>query len=48
VTFTDPDMVKYAESLGANGYRTSSAGELLPTPRTALGEEGVPGDGDPP
>ena len=48
MTFTDPDMVEYAESLGANGYRTSSAGELLPTPRTALGEEGVPGDGDPP
>jgi acetolactate synthase-1/2/3 large subunit len=41
VTFTDPDVVKYAESFGANGYRISSAGELLPTPRTALGEEGV-------
>jgi thiamine pyrophosphate-dependent acetolactate synthase large subunit-like protein len=26
---------------GANGDRISSAGELLPTPRTALGEEGV-------
>jgi acetolactate synthase I/II/III large subunit len=34
-------VVKYAESFGANGYRISSAGELLPTPRTALGEEGV-------
>ena len=39
VTFTDPDVVKYAESFGANGYRISSAGELLPTPRTALGED---------
>jgi hypothetical protein len=40
VTFTDPDAVKYAESFGANGYRISSAGELLPTPRTALGKGG--------
>ncbi|MDT5303857.1 MAG: acetolactate synthase large subunit [Mycobacterium sp.] len=40
VTFTDPDVVKHAESLAANGYRISSAGELLPTPRT-VGEEGV-------
>jgi hypothetical protein len=32
VTFTDPDVVKYAESFGANGYRISNVGELLPTP----------------
>jgi thiamine pyrophosphate-dependent acetolactate synthase large subunit-like protein len=41
VTFTDPDVVKSAECFGANGYRISSAGDLLPTPRTVLGEEGV-------
>lgn len=41
VTFTDPDVVKYAESFGANGYRISSADEQLPTPRTAVGKEGV-------
>jgi len=42
VTFTDPDVVKSAECFGANGYRMSSAGDLLPTPRTALGEEVCP------
>jgi acetolactate synthase-1/2/3 large subunit len=39
-TFTNPDEVRYAEILRRKGYRISSAGELLPTPRTALGEEG--------
>jgi len=36
-----PRVLKYAESFGANGYRITSAGELLPTPRTALGKEVV-------
>jgi len=36
VDFTNPDFVKYAESFGANGYRITSADELMPTLRTAL------------
>ena len=35
-TFGNPDFVAYAESFGATGYRIRSAGELLPTLRTAL------------
>ena len=35
-TFGNPDFVTYAESFGATGYRIRSAGELLPTLRTAL------------
>jgi len=35
-TFSNPDFVAYAESFGATGYRIRSAGELLPTLRTAL------------
>jgi acetolactate synthase-1/2/3 large subunit len=34
--FGNPDFVRYAESFGATGYRITSAGELLPTLRTAL------------
>jgi acetolactate synthase I/II/III large subunit len=41
VAFTNPDVVKYAESFGAKGYRASSAEGLLPTLRTALDQEGV-------
>ena len=36
-----PDFVAYAESFGATGYRISSAGELLPTLRTALAADPV-------
>lgn len=36
VDFSNPDLVKYAESFGANGYRIESAGELAPVLRTAL------------
>jgi acetolactate synthase-1/2/3 large subunit len=39
--FTNPDVVKYAESFGARGYQVRSADELLPTLRTALNEDGV-------
>jgi acetolactate synthase I/II/III large subunit len=35
-SFGNPDFVAYAESFGATGYRIGSAGELLPTLRTAL------------
>lgn len=41
VGFTNPDVVKYAESFGAKGYRINAADELLPTLRTALASDGV-------
>ncbi|MGV0158415.1 acetolactate synthase large subunit [Mycobacterium colombiense] len=41
VKFNNPDVVKYAESFGAKGYRISHAEELLPTLRTALDDDGV-------
>ncbi|MBV9351030.1 MAG: acetolactate synthase large subunit [Mycobacterium sp.] len=41
VSFGNPDVVSYAESFGAKGYRISSAGELLPTLKTALDDDGV-------
>jgi acetolactate synthase-1/2/3 large subunit len=40
-TFGNPDFVAYAESFGATGYRIGSAGELLPTLRTALAADTV-------
>ncbi|AYY11437.1 acetolactate synthase large subunit [Actinobacteria bacterium YIM 96077] len=39
--FTNPDVVKYAQSFGATGYQITSADELLPTLRTALDQDGV-------
>ncbi len=39
VDFTNPDFVKYAESFGAQGYRITKAGELLPALREALDKE---------
>ena len=41
VSFGNPDVVKYAESFGAKGYRINSAEELLPTLRAALDDDGV-------
>ncbi|WP_018658521.1 acetolactate synthase large subunit [Actinomadura flavalba] len=41
VKFRNPDFVQYAESFGARGYRVESAGDLLPTLRKALSDEGV-------
>ncbi|BBX64647.1 putative acetolactate synthase large subunit IlvB [Mycobacterium saskatchewanense] len=41
VNFGNPDIVKYAESFGAKGYRINSADELLPTLRAALNDDGV-------
>jgi acetolactate synthase-1/2/3 large subunit len=41
VKFGNPDIVKYAESFGAKGYRIDSAEELLPTLRAALESDGV-------
>ncbi|MFJ4696130.1 acetolactate synthase large subunit [Streptomyces sp. NPDC088766] len=39
--FGNPDIVRYAESFGATGYRIADAEELLPTLRTALDDPGV-------
>ncbi|MFF1416175.1 acetolactate synthase large subunit [Streptomyces sp. NPDC058280] len=39
--FTNPDLVAYAESFGARGYRIKAAGELLPVLRRALDEDAV-------
>ncbi|OBG99531.1 MULTISPECIES: acetolactate synthase large subunit [unclassified Mycobacterium] len=41
VKFGNPDIVTYAESFGAKGYRINSAEELLPTLRAALDDDGV-------
>lgn len=41
VKFSNPDVVTYAESFGAKGYRINSADELLPTLQAALDDEGV-------
>ena len=37
VSFSNPDVVKYAESFGAKGYRIESAEELLPTLQDSAG-----------
>lgn len=41
VKFTNPDVVKYAESFGAKGFQINSADELLPTLKAALDDDGV-------
>jgi acetolactate synthase-1/2/3 large subunit len=41
VKFGNPDVVTYAGSFGARGYRISSADELLPTLKRALDDDGV-------
>ncbi|MDI3313322.1 MAG: acetolactate synthase large subunit [Mycobacterium sp.] len=41
VSFTNPDVVAYAQSFGAKGYRITRAEELLPTLKAALDEDGV-------
>ncbi|MEO6858192.1 MAG: acetolactate synthase large subunit [Solirubrobacteraceae bacterium] len=41
VAFTNPDIVQYAASFGAHGYRITRANELLPTLREALSSDGV-------
>jgi acetolactate synthase-1/2/3 large subunit len=41
VHFGNPDVVQYAASFGAKGYRIESAGDLLPTLRKALADDGV-------
>jgi acetolactate synthase I/II/III large subunit len=41
VRFGNPDVVTYAESFGAKGYRINKAEELLPTLKAALDDDGV-------
>jgi acetolactate synthase I/II/III large subunit len=41
VKFGNPDIVSYAESFGAKGYRIKNADELLPTLKAALDDDGV-------
>jgi acetolactate synthase-1/2/3 large subunit len=41
VAFTNPDVVQYAQSFGARGYRIESADQLLPTLQKALADGGV-------
>jgi acetolactate synthase-1/2/3 large subunit len=41
VKFGNPDVVTYAESFGAKGYRINRAEELLPTLKAALDDDGV-------
>ena len=41
INFTNPDLVKYAESFGAKGYRIESADGLLPTIKQAIADDTV-------
>jgi acetolactate synthase I/II/III large subunit len=41
VVFGNPDLMKYAESFGAKGYRIGAAEQLLPTLRKALADDAV-------
>jgi len=41
VDFRNPDLVRYAESFGARGYRVESAAELVPILRQALAQDTV-------
>ncbi|GAB4237398.1 MAG: acetolactate synthase large subunit [Stanieria sp.] len=39
VDFTNPDFVKFAESMGLKGYRVQSAEDLIPTLKEALAQD---------
>jgi acetolactate synthase-1/2/3 large subunit len=41
IDFNNPDLVKYAESFGAKGYRVEKAGDLLPTLKQAIADDTV-------
>jgi acetolactate synthase I/II/III large subunit len=41
VAFNNPDVIAYAESFGAKGYRVTAADQLLPTLKAALDDDGV-------
>ena len=39
IDFTNPDFVKFAESMGIKGYRVKSAADLIPTLQKALADD---------
>ena len=39
VHFTNPDFVKFAESMGLKGYRVTSTADLIPILKTALAQD---------
>ncbi|MCT7960766.1 acetolactate synthase large subunit [Laspinema sp. D1] len=39
IKFTNPDFVKFAESMGLKGYRIESAADLIPTLKEALAQD---------
>ena len=39
VEFGNPDLVRFAESFGAKGYRVESASDFIPVLRRALGDD---------
>ncbi|HEY9297361.1 MAG TPA: thiamine pyrophosphate-dependent enzyme, partial [Phormidium sp.] len=41
IKFSNPDFVKFAESMGLKGYRIESTADFIPTLKTAL-EQNVP------
>ncbi len=41
IRFTNPDLVRHAESYGAKGYRVESAADLLPTIKQAIEDDTV-------
>ncbi len=41
IDFNNPDLVRYAESFGAKGYRVEAARELIPTLRQAIRDDTV-------
>ncbi|MBT8076959.1 MAG: acetolactate synthase large subunit, partial [Gammaproteobacteria bacterium] len=41
IKFKNPDLVRHAESYGANGYRVEAADELLPILKQAISDDTV-------
>jgi len=41
IDFKNPDLVKYAESFGAKGYRVEKSGDLLPMLKQAIADDTV-------
>jgi acetolactate synthase-1/2/3 large subunit len=41
IEFNNPDLIKYAESFGAKGYRVEKTEDLLPTLKKALADDTV-------
>ena len=41
ISFTNPDLVKYAESFGAKGYRVEQADQLLPVLKQSITDDTV-------